>query len=279
MIKQLQQAAQQVVGIQLYLQQAQDLTVNDQVTPSQYQFTLDDADSENLLTWVPKMVAALQKRPEFNGVVSNLQSQGRVAYVSLDRDKASRFGITASDVDTALYNAFGQRLVSTIFTQSNQYRVVLEVAPQYQQSPASFDDVWLQPSTSSASSSSDSSSTSTSSSSSSTSSSSTSTTSTSTSGMVRLTSIATIHQRTGSLMHMRLNQFPAAMISFNLNDGYSLGDGQKAIAAVSEQLQLPSSMTLRYQGGNRRLPERHQQYAVADPRGAAHHVCGARHPV
>ncbi|MDD7998153.1 efflux RND transporter permease subunit [Kosakonia radicincitans] len=247
-IKQLQQAAQQVVGIQLYLQQAQDLTVNDQVTPSQYQFTLDDADSENLLTWVPKMVAALQKRPEFNGVVSNLQSQGRVAYVSLDRDKASRFGITASDVDTALYNAFGQRLVSTIFTQSNQYRVVLEVAPQYQQSPASFDDVWLQPSTSSASSSSDSSSTSTSSSSSSTSSSSTSTTSTSTSGMVRLTSIATIHQRTGSLMHMRLNQFPAAMISFNLNDGYSLGDGQKAIAAVSEQLQLPSSMTLRYQG-------------------------------
>ncbi|MBS1206570.1 MAG: multidrug transporter [Proteobacteria bacterium] len=238
-IKQLQHAAQQVVGIQLYLQQAQDLTVNDQVTPSQYQFTLDDADSENLLTWAPKMVAALQKRPEFNGVVSNLQSQGRVAYVSLDRDKAARFGITASDVDTALYNAFGQRLVSTIFTQSNQYRVVLEVAPQYQQSLASFDDVWLQPSTSSASSSSGSSSTSTSTS---------STTSTSTSGMVRLTSIATIHQRTGSLMHMRLNQFPAAMISFNLNEGYSLEDGQKAIAAVCEQLQFPSSMTLRYQG-------------------------------
>ncbi len=238
-IKQLQQAAQQVVGIQLYLQQAQDLTVNDQVTPSQYQFTLDDADSENLLTWAPQMVAALQKRPEFSGVVSNLQSQGRVAYVSLDRDKAARFGITASDVDTALYNAFGQRLVSTIFTQSNQYRVVLEVAPQYQQSPASFDDVWLQPSGSSDS---------TSTSSSSSDSSSDSSTSTSSSGMVRLTSIATIHQRTGSLMHMRLNQFPAVMISFNLNDGYSLEDGQKAIDAVREQLSLPSSITLRYQG-------------------------------
>ncbi len=243
-IKQLQQAAKQVVGIQLYLQPAQDLTVNDQVTPSQYQFTLDDADSESLLTWTPQLVSALQKRPEFNGVVSNLQSQGRVAYVSLDRDKAARFGITASDVDTALYNAFGQRLVSTIFTQANQYRVVLEVKPQYQQSPASFNDVWLQPSTSSDSSSSSSSS----SSSGSTSSSSSSSSSDSTSGMVKLTAIATIHQRTGSLMHMRLNQFPAVMISFNLNNGYSLEDGQKAISEVSEQLQLPTSITLRYQG-------------------------------
>ncbi|MBA0035660.1 MdtB/MuxB family multidrug efflux RND transporter permease subunit [Pantoea sp. BIGb0393] len=234
-ITQLQQAAAQVAGIQLYLQPAQDLTVNDQVSPSQYQFTLDDADSENLVSWTPKMVAALQQRPEFNGVVSNLQDQGRVAYVELNRDKAARYGITAADVDTALYNSFGQRLVSTIFTQANQYRVVLEVAPQYQQSPASFDDVYL-PVTSSTSSSSDDSSTS--------SSDETSTTT----GMVKLTSIATIHQRTGSLMHMRLNQFPAVMVSFNLNSGYSLEDGQKAIAEVTQQLNLPSSITLRYQG-------------------------------
>lgn len=249
-IKQLQQAATQVAGIQLYMQSAQDLTVNDQVTPSQYQFTLDDADSENLVQWSPKMVAALQQRPEFNGVVSNLQDQGRVAYVELNRDKAARYGITASDVDTALYNAFGQRLVSTIFTQSNQYRVVLEVAPTYQQGPASFDDVYLQPSSRSDEES-DSSTSSTSSSSSSTStttSSSGSSTTTTSSGMVKLTSIATLHQRTGSLMHMRLNQFPAVMISFNLNAGYSLEDGQKAIAEVREQLQLPSSVTLRYQG-------------------------------
>ncbi len=234
-IKQLQQAAQQVAGIQLYLQPAQDLTVNDQVSPSQYQFTLDDADSENLVSWTPKMVAALQQRPEFNGVVSNLQDQGRVAYVELNRDKAARYGITAADVDTALYNSFGQRLVSTIFTQANQYRVVLEVAPQYQQSPASFDDVYLP--VSSSTSSSDDSSTSSSSDDTST-----------TTGMVKLTSIATIHQRTGSLMHMRLNQFPAVMVSFNLNSGYSLEDGQKAIAEVTQQLSLPSSITLRYQG-------------------------------
>ncbi|WP_208443409.1 efflux RND transporter permease subunit [Pantoea agglomerans] len=252
-ISQLKQATADVAGIRLYLQPAQDLTVNDQVSPSQYQFTLDDADSENLVSESPKLVAALQQRPEFNGVVSNLQDQGRVSYVELNRDKAARFGITASDVDTALYNAFGQRLVSTIFTQSNQYRVVLEVAPAYQQGPASFDDVWLQSSGSSSSASSSTStasSTSTSSSTSSSSSTSASDTSASptSSGMVKLTSIATIHQRTGSLMHMRLNQFPAVMISFNLNPGYSLEDGQRAIADVRQQLQLPESTTLRYQG-------------------------------
>ncbi|KEA53853.1 multidrug transporter [Mangrovibacter sp. MFB070] len=251
-ISQLQQAAKQVAGIQLYLQPAQDLTVNDQVTPSQYQFTLDDANSEDLADWTPKLVAALQKRPEFNGVVSNLQDQGRVAWVELNRDKAARYGITASDVDTALYNAFGQRLVSTIFTQANQYRVVLEVAPKYQQSPASFDDIWLQPSTttstSDTTSGSSSTSTTSSTSSSSSSSDSTSDTSTSTTGMVKLTSIATIHERTGSLMHMRLNQFPAVMVSFNLNKGYSLDDAQQAISDASQQLQMPSGITLRYQG-------------------------------
>ncbi|MGN8163860.1 efflux RND transporter permease subunit [Pantoea sp. 22096] len=243
-ISQLNQATSDVPGIRLYLQPAQDLTVNDQVSPSQYQFTLDDADSENLVSETPKLVAALQQRPEFNGVVSNLQDQGRVSYVELNRDKAARFGITASDVDTALYNAFGQRLVSTIFTQSNQYRVVLEVAPAFRQGPASFDDVYLQPSTSSSSSSA----TSTTSSTSSSTSTSASDTRSASSGMVKLTSIATIHQRTGSLMHMRLNQFPAVMISFNLNPGYSLEDGQRAIADVRQQLQLPESTTLRYQG-------------------------------
>ncbi|MCW0315196.1 Multidrug resistance protein MdtB [Pantoea ananatis] len=246
-IKQLQEAATQVVGIQLYLQPAQDLTVNDQVTPSQYQFTLDDANSEDLVTWSPKLVAALQKRPEFNGVVSNLQDQGQVAYVELNRDKAARLGVTAADVDTALYSAFGQRLVSTIFTQSNQYRVVLEVAPQYQQSPAAFDDVYLKPSASTSGTASDSTSASSSPDTSSTSTA-TSTATTTSSGMVRLTAIATIHQRTGSLMHMRLNQFPAVMISFNLNDGYSLEDAQNAITQVTAQLQLPSAITLRYQG-------------------------------
>jgi len=245
-IVELQQATQKVLGIQLYMQAAQDLTVNEQVTPAQYQFSLDDADSETLVKWSPELVAALQKRPEFSAVVSNLQDQGQVAYVELNRDKAARYGITAADVDTALYNAFGQRLVSTIFTQSNQYRVVLEVAPKYQQSPASFDDVYLAASNNSSvsttrngSSSSDSSSDS---------SSSAASTSSTTTEMVKLTSIATIHQRIGSLVHMRLNQFPAVTISFNLHDGYSLEDAQKAIAETQQTLAQPASITLRYQG-------------------------------
>ena len=236
-IAELQQAAAAVPGITLYLQSAQDLTVNDQVTPNRYQFSLDDIDSEHLNSWTPKLVAALQQRPEFSSVVSDLQDQGQVAWVELNRDAAARYGITASDVDTALYNAFGQRLISTIFTQSNQYRVVLEVAPRFSQSPASFDDIYLAPSTSSDSSTSTTTSTS----------SSTSSTS-STSGMVKLTSVATITQRTGSLMHLRINQLPAVTVSFNLNEGYSLEQAQQAIAEVSQSLHQPAGTTLSWQG-------------------------------
>ena len=253
-IQQLSTAAQNVAGIRLYLQSSQDLTVNDQVTPSQYQFTLDDADSENLVTWTPKMVAALQGRPEFSDVVSNLQDQGQVAYVELNRDEAARYGITAADVDTALYNSFGQRLVSTIFTQANQYRVVLEVEPKFQQSPASLDDIYLAAgSTNSTDSSSGTSTSSTSGSSTSSSSTSSTTTndsgsSSTTTGMVKLTSIAHVHLRTGSLVYARLNQFPAVTLSFNLRNGYTLEDAQKAIASVSKQMKLPDTITLRYQG-------------------------------
>ncbi|PLR45198.1 efflux RND transporter permease subunit [Chimaeribacter arupi] len=243
-IDELKQAVAQVPGIQLYLQSSQDLTVNDQVTPSQYQFTLDDADSENLVEWTPKLAAAMSANPAFRDVVSNLQDQGQVAYVELNRDAAARYGITAADVDTALYNAFGQRLVSTIFTQSNQYRVVLEVAPRFQQSPASFDDIYL------ATNNSDSSTDSTTTTDSSTrgSSTSTSTSTSTTNGMVKLTSIATIHQRTGALVHARLNQFAAVTLSFNLNEGYSLEEAQQTITDISRQLKVPSSITLRYQG-------------------------------
>ena len=237
-VKQLQQAAHQVPGISLYMQQAQDLTVNDQVTPSQYQFTLASLDSEQLVKWTPQLIAAMAKRPEFNSVVSNLQDQGRIAYVDLDRDKASRLGITAADVDTALYSAFGQRLVSTIFTQANQYRVVLEVAPDYQVSPQSLDDIYLKSSVTDTSDPG----------SSAASAGSSSDTTTTRSGMVKLTSIATIHQRLGSLMNMRLNQYPAVMVSFNLNQGYSIEQGQEAISDIVQQLNLPSSINLQYQG-------------------------------
>lgn len=245
-IARLQQETANVPGIELYMQASQDLTVDDQVTPSQYQFTLDDSDSENLVEWTPKLIEKLSTQPEFTEVVSNLQNQGQIAYVELDRDAAARYGITASDVDTALYNAFGQRLVSTIFTQANQYRVVLEVAPEFQQSPASFDDVYL--ATNNSSSTSGTVATTTTTTTTTSDSGNPTTNSGATNGMVKLTSIAKIHMRTGALLQARLNQFPAVTVSFNLKDGYSLEQAQQAIKTTVADIAMPDSITLRYQG-------------------------------
>ncbi|RBQ34027.1 multidrug transporter subunit MdtC [Rahnella aquatilis] len=245
-IARLQQETANVPGIELYMQASQDLTVDDQVTPSQYQFTLDDSDSENLVEWTPKLIEKLSTQPEFSEVVSNLQNQGQIAYVELDRDAAARYGITASDVDTALYNAFGQRLVSTIFTQANQYRVVLEVAPEFQQSPASFDDVYL--ATNNSSSTSGTVATTTTTTTTTSDSGNPTTNSGATNGMVKLTSIAKIHMRTGALLQARLNQFPAVTVSFNLKDGYSLEQAQQAIKTTVADIGMPDSITLRYQG-------------------------------
>ncbi|MBU9834250.1 efflux RND transporter permease subunit [Rahnella sp. L72c] len=247
-IERLKQETAGVPGITLYMQASQDLTVDDQVTPSQYQFTLDDSDSENLVEWTPKLIEKLSALPEFSEVVSNLQNQGQIAYVELDRDAAARYGITASDVDTALYNAFGQRLVSTIFTQANQYRVVLEVAPQFQQSPASFDDVYLATNNSTSTSGTVATTTSSTSSTSDSGTSTTTTNAGATNGMVKLTSVAKIHMRTGALLQARLNQLPAVTVSFNLKDGYSLEQAQQAIKTTVADIAMPDSITLRYQG-------------------------------
>ncbi|WPO98309.1 efflux RND transporter permease subunit [Pseudomonas sp. HR96] len=252
-ITRMQQAAASVAGIQLNLVSSQDLTVDDQLTPSQYQFTLDDSDSSNLSAIMPRLMAKLQARPELRDVIDNLQDQGLVAYVELDRAAAMRYGISASDVDTALYNAFGQRLISTIFTQSNQYRVVLQVPGKFQESLAAFGNIYLAGTSASTTGSNSSTSTaagaptSTSSTSSSTATSTTSSTTTATQ-MVRLTDIAKVSQRTGALMLSRLDQFAAVTLSFNLADGYSLEQAQKAISEVMTEVKAPDSITLRYQG-------------------------------
>ena len=224
-IQRMNTEVSKVPGISLYLQAAQDLTVDDQVTPSQYQFTLSDPDRAKLATLAPRLLDQMGSRPEFAAVTSNLQNQGLVAEITLDRDAAGRYGITAADVDAALYNAFGQRLVSTIFTQAYQYRVVLEVAAPFQLSPQALDDIYIASSTSN----------------------STSTTSSS-STLVKLSSIATVTQHTGSLMSARLDQFPAVTFSFNLGHGYSLGDAQKALQQVSQQIKVPDTSTLSFQG-------------------------------
>ena len=230
-IKRLAATVADIPGIELYLQPVQDLTVDDQLTPSQYQFTLDDTDSSQLATWTPKLVAALKLQPGFENVVSNLDNQGRVSYVTINREVAARYGITASDIDTALYNAYGQRLISTIFTQANQYRVVLEVAPQFQKSPENLSDIYIAGTSTS-----------------STTTASTSGSTVSTTPMVRLTDVATVTQKTGSLMKARLGQIPAVTVSFDLADGYALEHAQQAIAETLKSLQVPERITLTYQG-------------------------------
>jgi multidrug efflux pump len=224
-IQRLHAAVQKVAGITLYLQAAQDLSIDDQVTPAQYQFTLSDPDSSRLNSLTPRLLQAMRQSPVFSAATSNLQNQGMVADIHLDRDAAGRYGITAADVDAALYNAYGQRLVSTIFTQANQYRVVLEVAADYQRSPQALEDIYLAPSTTSSSSS-----------------------SSSTSSLVRLGSIASVSQRSGPLMHTRLDQFPAVTFSFNLAAGHSLGDAHAALQQITDTLKLPDTTTLQYQG-------------------------------
>ena len=214
-IRRLQPQLAQVEGISLYMQPVQDLTIEDRVSRTQYQFTLEDADGNNLSIWVPKLVERLRLLPQLADVASDLQDQGLQAYVDIDRSTAARLGVTPAAVDNALYNAFGQRLISTIFTQSNQYRVVLEVHPDYQNGPTSLNDIYV----------------------------------TSTDGQqVRLSALAHIVEQAGPLSISHLGQFPAVTISFNLAPGASLGDAVKSINTTEADIGLPASMQTSFQG-------------------------------
>ena len=133
-IRRIQKDSQGVVGISLYMQPVQDLSIDDTVSRTQYQFVLEDANPKNFETWVPRLVTELQKLPQLEDVTSDLQNEGLSAYLTIDRDTAARFGITPATVDNALYDSFGQRIVSTIFTQSNQYRVILQADPALMES-------------------------------------------------------------------------------------------------------------------------------------------------
>src|SRR5262249_16013313 len=141
-VRRLSADAAQVHGITLYLQPIQDLTIETRVARTQYQFTLQDSDLDELNHWVPLIVERLRPLPEVIDVASDREQHGLQAYVNIDRDTAGRLGVTPAAVDAALYNAFGQRLISTIFTQSNQYRVVLEVGEQFQDGPQSLNGIY-----------------------------------------------------------------------------------------------------------------------------------------
>ncbi|MEI7063085.1 MdtB/MuxB family multidrug efflux RND transporter permease subunit [Dickeya chrysanthemi] len=214
-IERLQQRTSALPGIQLYLQPVQDLTIDTQVSRTQYQFTLQTMSLDELSTWVPKLTAELQKLPQLQDVSSDWQDSGAVAYLKVNRDNASRLGITMSQVDSALYNAFGQRLISTIYTQSNQYRVVLEQHHDSSNGLAALSDIRLINSSG---------------------------------GVVPLSSIATVEERQGPLSVNHIDQFPSTTISFNVASGYALGDAVKAIQQTQQQMQLPSDIITRFQG-------------------------------
>ncbi|WP_105666056.1 MdtB/MuxB family multidrug efflux RND transporter permease subunit [Cronobacter dublinensis] len=214
-IARLQAAAASVPGATLYLQPTQDLTIDTQVSRTQYQFTLQANSLEALSTWVPKLTERLKTLPQLADVSSDWQDKGLVAFVNVDRASASRLGISMNDVDNALYNAFGQRLISTIYTQANQYRVVLEHDTAATPGLNALDSIRL---------------------------------TSSDGGMVPLSAIASVEQRFGPLTINHLDQFPSTTLSFNVPEGYSLGDAVEAITQAEADLAFPAEITTQFQG-------------------------------
>ncbi len=215
-IRRIQDRVAGVPGITLYMQPVQDITIDTTVSRTQYRFVLQSADLDELTKWVPKVMAKVRELPEIADLASDLQVNGRQIYVDIDRTEAGRFGITVADVDNALYDAFGQRLISTIFTQSNQYRVVFELKPQFRDGPTALDHIFL--------------------------------TSPNGGGNVRLSSLAHIVEQPAQLAIQRFGQFPAATLSFNLAPGASLGEAVEAIKGVEKEIELPLSVQTSFQG-------------------------------
>ena len=214
-IRRIQPRLEQLEGIRLYMQPVQDLTVEDRVSRTQYQYSLEDPNINELDTWTPRLVAALQKLPELRDVSSDQQTQGLQAYLTIDRSTASRLGITPQLIDDTLYDAYGQRIVSTIFTQLNQYRVILETKPDFQQHPRKLDDIYIRSTGG---------------------------------GKVPLSAITRVEETTGPLVISHQGQFPATTLSFNLAPGASLGEAVQAMEATTKKIQLPPSIRGSFQG-------------------------------
>jgi multidrug efflux pump len=249
-IARLQKRAHDVAGIALYMQPVQDLTIEDRVSRTQYQFTLGSPKLDDLNTWVPKLVDALNKRSELADVASDLQSQGLQAYLELDRDTAGRLGITAASVDQILYDAFGQRQISTIYTESNQYRVILEVKPEFQKGPSALDSIYI-PGLANANSvtSSVSSQSNVGTPQGATPGVSSGTTAAAVeNSQLPLSTLTKLQERAAPLVIGHLGQFPATTISFNLGPNASLGAAVEAIKATEKELGLPDSIDTQFQG-------------------------------
>jgi multidrug efflux pump len=216
-IRRLQRETAGVAGIALYMQAVQDLSIDTQVSATQYQFTLDNQDLATLQSWTPKALDRLAKVAEIVDVASDLQPNGRAVEATIDRSTAARFGITPATVDNALYDAYGQRIISTVFTQSNQYRVILDIDPAMTRSVASLDDIYLPSSAS-------------------------------TTSQVPLSAIGSLDVMQAPLQISHLKQFPVTTISFNLASGASLGAAVDAINAALVDIGLPASFGVNFQG-------------------------------
>ncbi len=214
-IARLQPRLAAVPGIALFLQPVQDLTINDRISRTQYQYSLESASLEELHSWAPRLVEKLKSLPELRDVASDQQSGGLEATITIDRDTASRLGITLQMIDDTLYDAFGQRQISTIFTQFNQYRVILEVHPELQRGVDALKDIYVR----------------------------------SQSGeQVPLSAFTQVELTTAALAVNHQGQFPAVVLSFNLAPGYALGHAVEALAVAEREIGMPASIHAGFQG-------------------------------
>jgi len=215
-MRRLKESTASLQGITLHMQPVQDLTIEGTVSRAQYQFILEDANGTELAEWTPRLIDQLRKVPQLADVSSDLEAHGLSVFVDIDREQAARFGITPATIDNALYDSYGQRIVSTIFTSSNQHRVILEADPTLQTSLQSLSSIYLPSSVGST--------------------------------PVPLDVMAKTHVETAPLLITHLGQFPSSTISFNLAKGASLGEAVAAIKQAEADIELPPSMVASFQG-------------------------------
>ncbi|HWX24683.1 MAG TPA: efflux RND transporter permease subunit, partial [Vicinamibacteria bacterium] len=214
-IRRLQSALQGVEGITLFMQPVQDITVEDRVSRTQFQYSLEDSDAKELAGWTPRIVQKLQSLKELRDVASDMQEGGLQAKLTIDRDTASRLGVLPQTIDDTLYDAFGQRQVSTIFTQLNQYHVILEVDPLSQVNPDALKEIYVRSTAG---------------------------------GQVPLSAFTQLETQSAPLAINHQGQFPAATLSFNLAPGVSLGDAVTVIDAAEQEIGMPESIQASFQG-------------------------------
>ncbi|WP_311880847.1 MULTISPECIES: MdtB/MuxB family multidrug efflux RND transporter permease subunit [unclassified Pseudomonas] len=214
-IARLQPQLDKLVGIRLFMQPVQDLTIEDRVSRTQYQFSMSSPDSELLTQWSGRLVEALAQRPELTDVASDLQDKGLQVYLVIDRDAASRLGVSVANITDALYDAFGQRQISTIYTQASQYRVVLQAQAGEKIGPQALDQIHVK---------------------------------TTDGAQVRLSSLAHVEERQAQLAITHIGQFPAVMMSFNLAPGVALGHAVDIIEQVQKDIGMPVGVQTQFQG-------------------------------